>query len=56
MIVHEFDRVQLKDGRTGTVTDICKGAYSVDVNRSDGGWDIELLTIDDIEKVVQEQR
>ena len=54
MIIHEFDTVQLKDGRIGDVTDIYKGAYSVDVRLQDGGWDSILVTIDDIEKVIQD--
>lgn len=54
MIVHEFDTVQLKVGRIGDVTDIYKGAYSIDIRLPGGGWDSILVTIDNIEKVIHE--
>ena len=54
MIIHEFDTVLLKDGRIGDVTDIYKGAYSIDIRLPSGGWDSILVTIDDIEKVINE--
>ena len=52
MKINEFDTVQLKDGRVGDVTDIYKGAYSIDVKIQGGGWDSVLVTIDAIEKVI----
>ena len=52
MTVREFDTVQLKDGSVGDVTDIYKGAYSIDIKLPDVGWESILVTLDEIEKII----
>lgn len=54
MKIKEFDKILLKDGRTGYVVEIFGNdeAYLVDVDISDDEWDTIDVKPEDIEQVL----
>ena len=54
MQLKEYDRVLLKDGRTGTIiAGYPNGPYSVDVGSDSKTWDNIFVNADEIEKLIQ---
>lgn len=53
MIIKQYDKVVLKDGRTATIVDILEEgvAYLVDVDLADDEWDTIQIKHEDIECV-----
>ena len=54
MIIKEFDKVLLKSGKTAYIADviIADVAYVVDIDKSDGSIETEIIEYNDIERVV----
>ena len=54
MEINEFDKVLLKTGETAYIADVLKAgiAYVVDIDKSDGDTETEIVEQDDIEKVI----
>lgn len=55
MEVKEFDRVLLKTGEYACIADLLKPgeAYVVDIDKSDGSIETEIIEHQDIEKVIE---
>lgn len=53
MIIKQYDKIILKDGRTATVVDILEDgvAYLVDVDLAEDEWDTIQIKHEDIERV-----
>lgn len=58
MMIKEYSRVRLKDGREGTVVDVLGGgkSYCVDFRLPGGGWDFDLFLPEEIECVISEPK
>lgn len=58
MVIHEFDRVELKSGKKGFVADILKPseAYIVDIDEDDGGISSEVILHSEIASIVEAER
>ena len=56
MEIKEFDKVLLKDGRTGSVMEVFPdGSLIVDVGSSSEDWEtLYDKTVDDVEKVISD--
>ena len=56
MEVKEFDRVLLKTEEYACIADVLKvgEAYVVDIDKSDGSIETEIVEHQDIEKVIEE--
>lgn len=55
MIIKQFDTVLLKDGRRAAIVEAFENkAFIADVGDSPENWDTISITIDDIEKVLEE--
>lgn len=55
MIIKQFDRVLLKDGREADIMEAFENkSFIVDIGSSPKDWDTISITIDDIEKVIEQ--
>lgn len=54
MTIKQYDRIRLKDGRTGTVVEVLEEntAYIVDVNLPGPDWDTIDIRHEDIDEIL----
>lgn len=56
MTINQYDRVLLKDGRTGCVVEINKESniFDIDIGSSPKDWEtLFFVSLDDIDKVIE---
>lgn len=54
MTVKQYDKVRLKDGRTGTIVEVLEDGveYIIDIDLSDSDWETIEIKHEDIDKVI----
>ncbi len=54
MTVKQYDKVRLKDGRTGTIVEVLEDGveYIVDIDLPDSDWETIEIKHEDIDKVI----